>query len=127
MSGPQRNLRKEKALRRSLFLPVTLSAFLGGVQCFGAPAIKPANPHATLNARKVLNYLYQLPRRRIKRLVTGHLAGGSIGPYAWRRPESVRAMYNDPVVVNRGELEWRTAQADPLVPFLVYPVPRRPL
>lgn len=42
--------------------------------------IEPANPHATPAARKVLRYLYHLPERTENRLVSGHLAGGAIGP-----------------------------------------------
>jgi len=44
--------------------------------------IQPANPNATEAARKVLNYLYNLPKRSENRLVSGHLAGGSVGPTA---------------------------------------------
>lgn len=44
--------------------------------------IQPANPNATEDARKVLNYLYNLPKRPENRIVSGHLAGGSVGPTA---------------------------------------------
>ena len=33
------------------------------------------------------------------------------GPYARGMPESVRAMYNDPAVANRGEIDWRSARS----------------
>ncbi len=42
--------------------------------------IQPADPEATSAARKVLAYLYELPNRSENRLVSGHLAGGSVGP-----------------------------------------------
>lgn len=42
--------------------------------------IEPANPNASADARKILTYLYNLPRQAENRLVSGHLAGGSIGP-----------------------------------------------
>jgi hypothetical protein len=42
--------------------------------------IEPANPNATRSARKVLTYLYELPQRAENRIVSGHLAGGSVGP-----------------------------------------------
>ena len=45
-----------------------------------AESIQPANPKASVNACKVLSYLYNLPRQSENRLVSGHLAGGSIGP-----------------------------------------------
>jgi len=45
-------------------------------------SIAPANPAASGNARKVLTWLYNLPKRKQHRLVSGHLAGGSIGPSA---------------------------------------------
>lgn len=41
---------------------------------------EPANPHATRNARKVLTYLYALPQRSQNRILSGHLAGGALGP-----------------------------------------------
>lgn len=44
--------------------------------------IRPANPNATKEARKVLDWLYHLPQRAEHRLVSGHLAGGSVGPAA---------------------------------------------
>ncbi|HUV62414.1 MAG TPA: glycosyl hydrolase [Sedimentisphaerales bacterium] len=43
-------------------------------------AIQPANPNASADTRKVLTYLYDLPKRSENRLISGHLAGGSIGP-----------------------------------------------
>ncbi len=50
--------------------------------CFAADGgdIRPANPQATTAARKVLKYLYELPHRKEHRIVSGHLAGGAIGP-----------------------------------------------
>jgi len=42
--------------------------------------IRPANPNASTNARKVLAYLHDLPSRSERRVISGHLAGGSIGP-----------------------------------------------
>ena len=45
-----------------------------------AGAIEPANPNATEAARKVLAWLHHLPSRPKHRLLSGHLAGGAIGP-----------------------------------------------
>src|SRR5574340_1021295 len=42
--------------------------------------IEPANPEATPNARKVLTYRYDLPKQSENRIVSGHLAGGAVGP-----------------------------------------------
>lgn len=44
--------------------------------------IEPANPNATQDARKVLTYLYELPKRSENRIVSGHLGGGAVGPGA---------------------------------------------
>jgi mannan endo-1,4-beta-mannosidase len=51
----------------------------------GAPdtqraSIHPSNRNASPETRKVLSYLYQLPTQSKHSLVSGHLAGGSIGP-----------------------------------------------
>jgi mannan endo-1,4-beta-mannosidase len=43
-------------------------------------AIEPANPNATVDARRLLTYLYNLPEKSENRIISGHLAGGSIGP-----------------------------------------------
>ena len=43
-------------------------------------SIEPANPKASKEARQVLDYLHNLPARAANRIVSGHLAGGSIGP-----------------------------------------------
>ena len=51
-------------------------------------SIHPANPHASVNTRKVLVYLYDLPKRSESRLISGHLAGGSIGPSVPRGQDS---------------------------------------
>lgn len=54
---------------------------LGALLAIGSGGtIEPANPNASTNARKVLKYLYDLPKRSENRLISGHLAGGSIGP-----------------------------------------------
>ena len=45
-----------------------------------AASIQPANKNASSAARKVLAYLYQLPSQPTNRIISGHLAGGSIGP-----------------------------------------------
>jgi mannan endo-1,4-beta-mannosidase len=45
-----------------------------------AASIQPANKDASPSTRKVLAYLHQLPSRTKNRLISGHLAGGSIGP-----------------------------------------------
>jgi mannan endo-1,4-beta-mannosidase len=45
-----------------------------------ARGINPANPNATQDARKVLTWLYELPRRPANHIVSGHLAGGAVGP-----------------------------------------------
>lgn len=45
-----------------------------------AQTIQPANPNASVDTQKLLIYLYNLPTRSEKRLISGHLAGGSIGP-----------------------------------------------
>ncbi len=42
--------------------------------------IQPSNPKASPEARRVLAYLHDLPKRSERRLISGHLAGGSIGP-----------------------------------------------
>ena len=47
-----------------------------------AEGIQPANPKASLEASRVLNYLYDLPKRSENRIVSGHLAGGAVGPTA---------------------------------------------
>lgn len=44
--------------------------------------IEPANPNASEDARKVLSYLHDLPKRSENRIVSGHLAGGAVGPKA---------------------------------------------
>ncbi len=50
----------------------------------GLPVIvsgqEPANPKASEAARMVLKTLHELPTRSDNRLISGHLAGGSIGP-----------------------------------------------
>ena len=43
-------------------------------------AIEPANRHASESARKVLSYLHDLPNRSENRIISGHFAGGSVGP-----------------------------------------------
>jgi len=43
--------------------------------------IEPANSNATQDARRVLTYLYELPKRSENRIVSGHLAGGAVGPH----------------------------------------------
>ena len=53
-----------------------------GIKTSASDTIKPANPNASANARKVLRYLYDLPKRPENHIVSGHLAGGSIGPNA---------------------------------------------
>ncbi len=45
-----------------------------------ADSIQPANPKASKEARQVLNYLYNLPKSETNRIVSGHLAGGSLKP-----------------------------------------------
>jgi beta-mannanase len=45
-----------------------------------AQAIQPANVNASQNARQVLSYLYNLPGQPENRLISGHLAGGSVRP-----------------------------------------------
>jgi mannan endo-1,4-beta-mannosidase len=59
-----------------------LSAAIVCVLAAGTTAwgIEPANPNATQDARKVLTYLYELPKRSENRIVSGHLAGGAVGP-----------------------------------------------
>jgi mannan endo-1,4-beta-mannosidase len=44
--------------------------------------IRPANPNASADTRTLLTYLYKLPRQSENRLISGHLAGGSVGPTA---------------------------------------------
>jgi len=44
--------------------------------------IEPANPNASSDSRKLLMYLYNLPEQSENRLISGHLAGGSVGPTA---------------------------------------------
>ena len=46
----------------------------------GGRTIQPANPNASADARKLLTYLYNLPEQSENRIISGHLAGGSIGP-----------------------------------------------
>ena len=48
----------------------------------GGQNIRPANPNASEEARKVLDCLHNLPKRSENRLISGHLAGGSVGPTA---------------------------------------------
>ena len=62
---------------RLIFIPVmTLTLVTPGW------AVEPANPNASENAIKVLNYLYNLPKGSENRVISGHLAGGSVGPMA---------------------------------------------
>ena len=49
-----------------------------------AQNIEPANPKATQYARNILSYLYNLPKQTENRIISGHLAGGSVGPSAPR-------------------------------------------
>jgi len=42
--------------------------------------IQPANPNASTDTRKLLTHLYNLPEQSENRIISGHLAGGSIGP-----------------------------------------------
>ena len=63
--------------------------------------IKPANPNASANAKKVLTYLYDLPKRSEDRLS---------GPYGCGTPASIKDMYTDPIVVNRGEIDWKSVR-----------------
>ena len=66
-----------------------MAAGLAGTQP-PEPSIKPANRNATENARKVLTYLYHLPHGTENRVVSGHLAGGAVGPGV---PDSLAAGY----------------------------------
>jgi hypothetical protein len=45
-----------------------------------AGTIHPLNPNASVDARKLLTYLCDLPRQSENRLISGHRAGRSIGP-----------------------------------------------
>jgi hypothetical protein len=107
--------------------------------------IRPVNPYATADARKLLTYLYNLPERAENRLISGHLAGGSIGPTVPKNQEREKGGYRftmseieylhevsgqwvgligadycagwiecpNPVVANRGEIDWRSVHLIP--------------
>jgi mannan endo-1,4-beta-mannosidase len=64
--------------------------------------IQPANPNATEDARKLLTYLYKLPERSENRLISGHLAGGSIGPTVPKSQEREEGGYR----FTMGEIEY---------------------
>jgi mannan endo-1,4-beta-mannosidase len=59
------------------FLSAAVWILAAGTMALG---LEPANPNATQDARKVLTYLYELPQRSVNRIVSGHLAGGAVGP-----------------------------------------------
>ncbi len=67
-------------MKRLPFLTIFVGMFFFlSADSFSAE-INPANPNAGEEARAVLNWLYNLPKRSENRLVSGHLAGGSVGP-----------------------------------------------
>jgi mannan endo-1,4-beta-mannosidase len=69
-------------LTLALLTALTSPGLLMGMALAETLNIEPANPNASEDTRKVLKWLYGLPHRRVHRIVSGHLAGGSIGPTA---------------------------------------------
>ncbi|MHC4400537.1 MAG: hypothetical protein ACYTG0_12740 [Planctomycetota bacterium] len=67
--------------RKTALLAVTIQTVVLLINARGENT-QPANPNASQDTRKVLNYLYNLPKREENRIVSGHLAGGSVGPTA---------------------------------------------
>jgi len=64
--------------------PIAVAFFAGAMTVFNVGrtyGIEPANPNATPAARKVLQLLYELPSRKTNRIISGHLAGGAVGPH----------------------------------------------
>jgi len=57
---------------------------LGLPLCFalasGTEAAVPANPNAIDNAKKILNYIADLPNRSSKRIISGERAGKVLAP-----------------------------------------------
>jgi len=65
--------------RKAVVLAIVIQTvvFLPGAM---AGNIEPANPKASGNARRVVQYLYDLPDRTENRLISGH-TGGLHGPH----------------------------------------------
>lgn len=72
------NAMKQQLAKYSRSLPHAFGEF--APQTAAHAPIEPANPDASEDTRKVLKYLYNLPNHPRKRLLSGHFAGGAIGP-----------------------------------------------
>jgi mannan endo-1,4-beta-mannosidase len=78
--------------RKILFITIIVHLAILSVAAT-AGTIEPANPNASADARRLLTYLYHLPKQSENRLISGHLAGGSIGPTVPRDQERQKGGY----------------------------------
>ncbi len=70
-------LSRRRFVKAALGCAAALASNAGALAA-GEPT--PANPNASENARKLLKFLHGLPQRAQKRIISGHLAGGAVGP-----------------------------------------------
>jgi hypothetical protein len=91
-----------------MHIAANFGAAVVGLLAVGTMAwgIEPANPNATANARKVLAYLYELPQRSENRIVSGHLAGGAIGPHVREGNGSYKFTLQEIEYVQRVSGQW---------------------